>query len=135
MPVLVWTAAAILSLGLRVGYAEGLMPADGVVTDAGIYTGLPRRGMAEALAIENGTLLFAGNARDAVQKNSIVYAHLDPVLKARRRITERLNRVGIAGMLHAMAAPEGGDARLQLGKSDDLAGDGHAKNIRTPMCS
>lgn len=47
------------------------------------------------------------DARYAMEKNSIVYAHLDEVSKAPERITERLNSVGITGMLDAMAAPEG----------------------------
>jgi predicted amidohydrolase YtcJ len=47
------------------------------------------------------------DARYVMDKNSIVYAHLDQVSKAPERITRRLNSVGITGMLDAMAAPEG----------------------------
>jgi hypothetical protein len=42
--------------------AEGLMPADVVVTDARIYTARPQRGMAEALAVKDGKIVFVGNA-------------------------------------------------------------------------
>jgi predicted amidohydrolase YtcJ len=45
--------------------AEGLTPADVVVTDARIYTARPQRGMAEALAIKDGNIVFVGNAADA----------------------------------------------------------------------
>jgi predicted amidohydrolase YtcJ len=45
--------------------AEGLMPADVVVTDARVYTARPQRGMAEALAVKDGTIVFVGNAVDA----------------------------------------------------------------------
>jgi hypothetical protein len=37
-PVVVWSVAALLSLGLRLVIAGGLMPADVVITDAHIYT-------------------------------------------------------------------------------------------------
>ncbi|MEA3149313.1 MAG: hypothetical protein QOD56_252, partial [Gammaproteobacteria bacterium] len=47
------------------------------------------------------------DARNVVGKNAIVYAHLDQVLKAPQRVTQRLNSVGITGMLDAMAPPEG----------------------------
>jgi predicted amidohydrolase YtcJ len=47
------------------------------------------------------------DARYAMERNSIVYAHLDEVSKIPERITQRLNSVGITGMLDAMAAPEG----------------------------
>jgi predicted amidohydrolase YtcJ len=47
------------------------------------------------------------DARYAMERNSIVYAHLDEVSKVPERITQRLNSVGITGMLDAMAAPEG----------------------------
>ncbi len=47
------------------------------------------------------------DARYLMEKNSIVYAHLDEVSKAPERIMQRLNSVGITGMLDAMAAPEG----------------------------
>ena len=41
------------------------MPADLVVTDARIYTAGPQRGMAEALAVKNGLIVFVGKAVDA----------------------------------------------------------------------
>jgi predicted amidohydrolase YtcJ len=47
------------------------------------------------------------DARFVMEKNSIVYAHLEEVSKVPERITARLNGVGITGMLDAMAAPEG----------------------------
>jgi predicted amidohydrolase YtcJ len=47
------------------------------------------------------------DARFVMERNSIVYAHLDEVSKVPERITRRLNSVGITGMLDAMAAPEG----------------------------
>lgn len=47
------------------------------------------------------------DARYAMERNSIVYAHLEEVSKIPERITQRLNSVGITGMLDAMAAPEG----------------------------
>jgi predicted amidohydrolase YtcJ len=47
------------------------------------------------------------DARYAMERNSVVYAHLDEVSKVPERITQRLNSVGITGMLDAMAAPEG----------------------------
>jgi predicted amidohydrolase YtcJ len=54
-----------MSLGLGIAHAQGLMPADVVVTDARIYTARPQRGMAEALAIKNGNIAFVGSAADA----------------------------------------------------------------------
>jgi predicted amidohydrolase YtcJ len=47
------------------------------------------------------------DARYLMERNSIVYAHLDEIVKVPERITQRLNSVGITGMLDAMAAPEG----------------------------
>lgn len=47
------------------------------------------------------------DARYAMERNSIVYAHLDEVSRMPERVTQRLNSVGITGMLDAMAAPEG----------------------------
>lgn len=47
------------------------------------------------------------DARYAMEKNTIVYSHLEDVSKVPEKITERLNSVGITGMLDAMAAPEG----------------------------
>jgi hypothetical protein len=42
-----------------------------------------------------------------MDKTAVVYAHLDEALKTPERITQRLNSVGITGMLDAMVAPEG----------------------------
>ncbi len=64
-PAVVWSAGALLSLGLRVAIAEGLMPADVVITDARIYTARPQRGMAEALAVKDGKIVFVGSREDA----------------------------------------------------------------------
>ncbi len=47
------------------------------------------------------------DARFRMERISIVYAHLDEVSKVPEKITQRLNSVGITGMLDAMAAPEG----------------------------
>jgi predicted amidohydrolase YtcJ len=46
-------------------------------------------------------------ARYAMDRDSMVYDHLDQVSKVPERITRRLNSVGITGMLDALAAPEG----------------------------
>jgi predicted amidohydrolase YtcJ len=54
-----------MAFGFRLCMAEGLMPADVVVTDARVYTARPQRGMAEALAVKDGTIVFVGNAVDA----------------------------------------------------------------------
>ena len=67
------------------------MPADVVVTDARIYTAGPQRGMAEALAVKDGNIVFVGNAADA-------HSWVGP------RITTR-----------------DGIAHLQLGSPDDIA--------------
>jgi predicted amidohydrolase YtcJ len=70
-PVIAWSAVAVASLGsglaLAAGQApaNGLMPADVVITDARIYTARPQRGMAEALAIKDGKIVFVGSATAA----------------------------------------------------------------------
>jgi hypothetical protein len=46
-------------------------------------------------------------ARYALDRDSAAYDHLDEVSKVPERITQRLNSVGITGMLDALAAPEG----------------------------
>ncbi len=53
----------------------------------------------------NGTV--NEDARYVMRKKALVYAHLDEVSKVPERITQRLNSVGITGMLDALAAPEG----------------------------
>ena len=66
------------------------------------------------------------DARFAMERNSVVYAHLDEVSKVPERITQRLNSVGITGMLDAMAAPEG------LGVYDKLLAR-HLLTVRTNL--
>lgn len=47
------------------------------------------------------------DARYTMETITMHYGHLDEVLKVPEKITERLNRSGITGMLDAMVAPEG----------------------------
>ncbi len=66
------------------------------------------------------------DARYAMERDSVVYAHLDEVSKVPERITQRLNSVGITGMLDAMVAPEG------LGVYDTLLAR-HLLTVRTNL--
>jgi predicted amidohydrolase YtcJ len=70
-PVIAWSAWALASLGSGLAQAagpaptDGLMPADLVIIDARIYTARPQRGMAEALGVKDGKIVFVGSAADA----------------------------------------------------------------------
>jgi hypothetical protein len=59
----------------------------------------------DGLGEPNGAVNEA--ARYAMDRDSMAYDHLDEVSKVPERITQRLNSVGITGMLDALAAPEG----------------------------
>jgi len=72
-PAVVWSVAALLSLGLRVAIAEGLMPADVVITDARIYTARPPRGMAEALTVIRFIQPVQGNGYEALHPPGSYY--------------------------------------------------------------
>lgn len=59
------------------------------------------------------------DARTAISQHGMLYLALDEVVKVPERITERLNGVGITGVLDAFAAPEGQavyDKLLAMGK-------------------
>jgi predicted amidohydrolase YtcJ len=59
------------------------------------------------------------DARAAISQHGMLYLALDEVIKVPERITERLNSVGITGVLDAFAAPEGQavyDKLLAMGK-------------------
>lgn len=64
-PVVAVAAAVFLSLSVGIPCAQGLMPANVVITDARIYTAGPQRDMAEALALKDGNIAFVGSAADA----------------------------------------------------------------------
>jgi predicted amidohydrolase YtcJ len=66
------------------------------------------------------------NARYAMERDTAAYDHLDEVSKVPERITQRLNSVGITGMLDALAAPEG------LGVYDTLLAR-HSLTVRTNL--
>ncbi len=62
---IVCAVMAVLLLGVRFCIAAEHGPADLVATDARIYTARADRGMAEALAIVGGKIVFVGSAADA----------------------------------------------------------------------
>jgi hypothetical protein len=112
---IVCAATAVLLLGVRFCIAAEHGPADVVATDARIYKARADRGMAEALAMLGGKIVFVGSAADA-------HAWIGPQTK----VLHLAGKLVLPGLFDSHIHP--------LGIVDldvcNLADEGHADDIR-----